>query len=203
MIKAVFFDLDLTLIDSMPGAIASYNAVCKEAGIKTSKKGFQKYVGSRFSSMVNEFHEISKVPKQKLILTYLHAYNNSIPKMKQYGKNLLDKLKTKKIIITNNTRKAAEKAVDYFDISYDFMITDEDMKKNEKKHDAMKRVLKKLKLKHSEALYVGDHINDVIEAHKSGIKSVIVPKGVFSKTYLKKFHPDFLLNNIDEVSRLI
>jgi len=124
--------------------------------------------------------------------------------MKFYGKKLLPKLKgIKIIIITNNNRKAVKQACKYFKIKYNLLIANEDMKKNQRKHNAIKKTLKKLKLEPEQTFYVGDHINDITEAHKAGIRSVIVTTGVFKKPYIKKHHPDFIISDINKVLKLI
>ncbi|MBD3354461.1 HAD-IA family hydrolase [Candidatus Woesearchaeota archaeon] len=203
-IKAVFFDFDLTLVDTKPGVKASYKALSKLTDKKPTKKGFRKYVGSRFSEMIERLHKESDISKKKLIQTYLKAYRSKIPKMKYHGKKIIPMIKDKKIIIlTNNYKKAVKAVCRYFNIKYDKLITDQDMKKYQKKHDAMIKTLKRLDLKKSEAVYVGDHINDVKEAHKAGIKSVIVPTGVYKRSYLKKFHPDFLLPSLKKFPKII
>ena len=75
------------------------------------------------------------------------------------------------------------------------------MKQDETKHDVIKKAMKSLKP--SEAIYVGDHINDVIEAHKAGIKAVIVPTGVFKKLYMKRYHPDYMLSSLNKLIDII
>jgi len=203
-IKAVFIDFDLTLVDTKPGVKASYKALSKLTNQKPTKKGFQEYVGSRFSEMIERLHKESGISKKKLIQTYLKAYKSKIPKMKYYGKKVIPKLKDKKIIIlTNNYRKAVKETCKHFNIKYDKLITDNEMKKDQKKHDAIIKTIKKLNLKKSEAIYVGDHINDVKEAHKAGIRSVVVPTGVYKKSYLKKFHPDFLVPSLKKLPEII
>ncbi|MBW2995938.1 HAD family hydrolase [Candidatus Woesearchaeota archaeon] len=202
MIKTIFFDFDLTLVNSRAGAKATYRALWKLTNQKTSKRGFQKYVGSKFSDMINSLHKKSGIPKQKLINVYEEVYAANIPKMKFYGKTLLPKLKGIKIIIlTNNHRKSVIKACRHFKIRYNLLVASEDMKKDEKKHDIIKKAMKSLKS--SEAVYVGDHINDVIEAHKAGIKAVIVPTGVFKRMYIKKYHPDFMIPNLNKLIEII
>ncbi len=203
-IKAVFIDFDLTLVDTKPGVKASYRALCKLTNQKPTKKGFERYVGSRFSETIDRLHKESNIPKKKIIQTYLKAYKSKIPNMKYYGKKIIPKLKDRKIIIlTNNYKKAVKAACRHLNIKYDRLITDQDMKKDQKKHDAIIKTLNKLNLKKSEAVYVGDHINDVKEARKAGIISVIVPTGVYKKSYLKKFHPDFLLPSLKKLPKII
>jgi phosphoglycolate phosphatase-like HAD superfamily hydrolase len=207
MIRIIFFDFDLTLVDSRPGAKATYKSLWRLAGMKKSAKGFQQYVGSRFSLMVNHINEVSGVSKKTIVMTYQRGYDRYIPKMRFYGKELLKKLamhpEIKMIILSNNRKESVKRACAYFKIKYDMLITDDDMAANETKASAISRTLRKLGLKKNEALYVGDHINDIKLAHKAGIKSVVVPTGVFSKLYLKRKHPDFVVNKLLDIEKII
>lgn len=204
MIKAIFFDFDLTLVNSRPGAKATYKALWKLTNQKTSKKGFQAYVGSRFSEMVDELNKRSGVSKKTIISTFNRIYASKIPKMKFYGKKLFPKLREVKVIIlSNNTKTAIKKVCSYYNIKYYALYADEDMAKNETKANAISRTLRRLKLNRSEALYVGDHINDVIESHKAGIKAVIVPTGVFKKLYIMRYHPDFMISSLNKLTKLL
>ena len=81
------------------------------------------------------------------------------------------------------------------------MVASDDMKKDENKHDIIKKAIKSKPS--SESIYVGDHINDVIEAHKAGIKAVIVPTGVFKRMYIKRYHPDFMIPNLNKLTEII
>ena len=204
MIKAIFFDFDLTLVNSTAGAKATYYGLWKKAGLKTSKKGYQQYVGSRFKDVVEDLHEKSGMSKKKIIDEFNKLYIKKIPKMKFLAKGLFYKLKNvKKMIITNNNRTAVEAACKYFGIKYDKLIADDNMAKDERKHDAILKNIKKLGIKKSEAMYVGDHVNDVKEAYKAGIKSVIVPTGVFKKLYIKRYNPDFMISSLKKLPKLI
>ena len=189
-------------VPSRAAAKATYKALNKLADQKISKKGFNEYIGTKFSDVIQSLHKKSGIPKYKLITLYEEVYASKISSMKCYCKNLLKKLKGIKIIIlTNNHRKSVEKACKHFKIKYDLLIANENMKKDETKHDVIKKAMKTLKSE--EAIYVGDHINDVKEAHKAGIKAVIVPTGVFKKLYMKRYHPDFMISSLDKLTELI
>ncbi len=205
-IKAVFLDLDLTLVDSMPAVKESYRQLSRLTNRKPDKEGFKEYIGNKFSDMVGKLHEETGIPKKKIIKTYHEAYMSKLSLIKNYGKKIIPKLKKegiKTIILTNNHKKTAKKICEHLDISYDDLITDEDMEKTGKKHDAMKRVIKKMKIKPSEALYAGDHINDIKEARKAGVLSAVVPTGVFKKSELEKHNPDIAISSLDDLAKMI
>ena len=200
MIKAVFFDFDLTLVNSRAGARASFKALSK----LDKEISFKQYMGLKFSDVINHFHKKTGITKNKINDIFCESFLGELDSMKFYASGLFPKLKRKKIvIITYNTRRVVSKIAKHFGIKYDLMITDDDFGKNEGKHTGILNALKKFKLKKNGVLYVGDHIVDVIEAHKAGIKSVVVPTGVLKKIYIKKYHPDFMVSNINKISDLI
>ena len=52
-IKAIFFDFDMTLVNSTKLAKKSYAALSKIAGIKPSLAGFDEYIGRRVSESLH------------------------------------------------------------------------------------------------------------------------------------------------------
>jgi HAD superfamily hydrolase (TIGR01549 family) len=202
-IKAIFFDFDQTLVDTMPASIKCFKGWCRLTNLKPTKKLFNKFIELRVKDAVNLFHEKSGISKKELQKNFTETFTESIPEIKFYGGELLPKLKNQKIaIITYNIKDVVIPILKYFNVKYDLLITDDDIL-NAEKHDAMLMALKKLKLKKSEVLYVGDVITDVIESHKAGIKSVVVPTGFMKKIYIKRAHPDFFVSNINKVADLI
>jgi len=205
MIKAIFFDYDMTLVNSKSIARKSYNALCKASEIKPSEKGFDAYVGRRVSESIEFFAKTGK-SKKELKKTFLKVHEGSIKNLEVYGKNALKHLKKKKIkviIISNNSREVILKVCEIHKLHFDKIIADEDMKKGWKKHQEIHEEIKRLKLKKSEALYIGDHINDVKEARKAGIRIASITTGVFNEKELKPYHPDFIIKNLEELKRII
>jgi len=208
MIKLIFFDYDLTIADTRKFVKKSYNALCKASGVKPTKKGFEAYTGKRVSENIKFFSEISKRKKseQELYKVFFDAHKDEEKKAKLYNKEIFSLLKNKKIkiiIISNNSKKIIQKVLQYNKMHFDKIIADEDMKKGEEKHEKILSELKKLGLKKDAALYVGDHINDIEEARKAGIKIASVTTGVFSKNELKKYKPDFIIENLSELKKVI
>ena len=205
MIKAVFFDFDFTLVYSMPASKKSFKELCKFAKLKPTKRRFKKFINSRYKDAINRLYDESGVDKKGMDKIFLKAYKDSLPKTKFFAKDILPKLKESGIkvaVITYNTSKVAKLVLKHFNAKYDLLIADDDIY-NKAKHDAMLDALRKFKLKKSEALYVGDHIMDVRESHKAGIKSVVVPTGFLKKAYIKTAHPDFFVSSINKVKDLI
>jgi len=204
-LKAIFFDFDMTLVDSKPIARASYRALLNYKHQKPTQKGFGAYVGRRLSESISLFAE-NEDEKKKLIKIFLKVHENKLKRLKVYGKETLKYLKKKKIkviIISNNAEEVIRKTCKIHNLHFDKIIADEDMRKGWKKHDEMKVEMKMMNLKKKEALYVGDHINDIKEGRKAGIRVISVTTGVFSKKELEKYHPAFIIKNLNELKDIL
>tara|TARA_Y100000310_G_scaffold330657_1_gene402678 strand:+ start:779 stop:1345 length:567 start_codon:yes stop_codon:yes gene_type:complete len=187
----------------MSPSIKSFKELCKVSNQKPTKKLFKQFRSVRYTESIDLFHKLSNVSKKTLEDAFCKSFIANISKIKFYGAEVLPKLKNQKIaIITYNTKNVVIPVLDYFNINYDLLITDEEIFSTAK-HGAMLMALKKFNLKKSEVLYVGDFITDVIESHKAGIKSVVVPTGFMKKAYIKRAHPDFFVSNINEIVDLI
>ena len=201
--KAILFDWDLTLANSLKVNLIAYKAVCKEVGIKPTRKEFRRFIGSSVTNNVRYFQKEYGY-KKDLRKTMKGAFMENIDKIKIYDKNITNELKKKaKIaIITGNSEAIIKAVAKKHKMKYDALIGDETTKGKEKVW-AIKQLLKKFKLKKKDVVYVGDHINDVKQAHKAGVKAIIIPSKVNRKSYLKKFHPEFILRNLKEVKRIL
>ena len=170
MIKAIFFDFDMTLVNSLKMAKKSYLALSRISGIKPSVRGFDEYVGIRVSESLEFFSKGNKDLKKKIIKEFYRIHLESPSRLEIYGKKALHYLKKnniKIIIISRNSKKVIEAVAKAHRLPYDWILADEDMKKGEEKHQAIKRMLKKLRLKNSEIYYIVDHINDILKKSQS------------------------------------
>jgi len=204
-IRAVFFDFDMTLADTEKGALATYKMFCEFANLFPHKHKLGTYMGKRVSENISNFTS-NKTEQKILYKLFLKIFSHEMPSFEVYGKELLKYLKKKKIkivIITNNSRKAVKSACKYWKIPYNLLLGDEEMRKDWEKHQEITALKNKVKLSNSQVLYVGDHINDIIEAKKAKISVAGVTTGIFSKKDLKRYHPDYIVNNLNELIKII
>ena len=195
--KAVFFDWDLTLANSVKVNYIAYKAVCKEVGAKPNKNEFRRFVGSSVTKNVEYFSKKYNY-KNDLRETLKGAFIRYIDRIKVYDKKITNELKKKGLkiaIITGNAEEVVSKIARKNKMKFDMIIGDEHMR-GRGKIWAINHLLKKFKLKKKEVVYIGDHINDIKQAHKAGIKSMIIPSAMYKKSYLKKFHPEFICKNM-------
>lgn len=205
MTKAIFFDFDLTLVNTMPGAIATYRALCRASDTRPTKKGFDEYIGNRLSADIDKFSKQYRNRKE-LLKIYNRVFSKEISKMKLYNKTIFSYLKKRKIkivIISGNSKPIISKIAKRNNLHPYLIVADEDMRKGEQKHQAILKTLKKLKLKKDEIFYVGDHIHDIKEARKAGVRVISVTTGVYSRKELMRHKPDFVISNLNQIKSII
>ena len=208
--KAVFFDWDLTLVNSLKANKMAYRAICKEVGEKPTEKGFKRFVGSSVTKNVDYFYsrrrKTYKGTKLKLRNVLKGAFMKHLNTIKVYDAKVLrdlKKMKMKIAIITGNAESIVRATAKKHKMPYDALFGDEHRKGRDKVW-AIRQLLKRFKLKKKDVVYVGDHPNDIKQAHKAGIKVLITPSGgVYSRDFLKKFHPDFYCANLKCVERTV
>lgn len=205
MIKAIFFDFDMTLVNTGKIGKKVYAAFSNHLKLKPTKKGFEKFIGTRISENIAQF---AKTPQevQELYNLFLKVHQEQLSVIEVYGKDILNYLKTKKIkviILSNTSRKIIKMISQTYNLHSDLIIGDEDIKKAWEKHQEINYLIKKLKLKKSEVFYVGDHINDIKEGKKAGVKVISVTTGFFSRKELEKYKPDYIVNDLKELINII
>jgi phosphoglycolate phosphatase-like HAD superfamily hydrolase len=206
MIKALFFDFDMTLVNSRAIARKSYLDLSKIAGIKPSIKGFDDYVGRRVSESIDFFSRKKPEIKNKLRLKFMTLHTKNPLKVQIFGKKALLYLRDKGIkiiIISRNSKKVIERIVHAHRLPYSLIIADEDLKKGEEKHQAIIRTLKKLRMNKNEIYYVGDHINDIREAKKADVKIISVTTGVYKAKDLLPLKPDFIISDLNDIRKIV
>jgi HAD superfamily hydrolase (TIGR01549 family) len=207
MLKAILFDFDMTLADSSSLAKRSYKELSKFVGIKPTKRGFMDYTGRRLSESLNFFLQKNhSIKREKLMDLFLKIHEENLRHIQVYGLKLLNYLKKHKIkiiIVSNNARLVIQKTAKIHKMHYNLIFADEDMKRGWEKHQTMLFILKKFKLKKNEVFYVGDHINDIKQARKAGIKIISVTTGIFSAKDLIAHKPDFIIKDLDQLRGVV
>jgi phosphoglycolate phosphatase-like HAD superfamily hydrolase len=70
------------------------------------------------------------------------------------------------------------------------------------KAGAIKRIMRRNRLKRSETVYIGDEVRDIVAAKRAGIKIAAVTWGYNDKAVIAAHEPDFLVNEPIELLKL-
>ena len=221
MIKAITFDLDMTLIDFMRlkklGSYAAARAMVK-AGLKMplrkcQKDLFQHYLTDIEGSKVFEnFLKSRNHYSERILAAGINAYL----KTKQYHlkpypkvKETMAKLKRKGIklaIVTDAPRLKAYMRLDAMGIAdlFDIVVGHEDTGRQKPSKMPFRKALKLLKLNPEEVMHVGDWPERDIKGAKSlGIKTCLANYGYVTHKMGKYVKPDFKIEKFEELLRIV
>jgi len=205
MIKAIFFDFDMTLVNTGTIGHIVYDAFSRHANLKPTERAFDRYMGGRVSDALDMFSK-NGADRKELFKLFMRIHDEKMNQIKVYGKEILKYLRKKKIkvvILSNTSRKVLKKVCKQFNLHYSLLIGDEDMPKGTEKHQAISKTIRKLGLTKDGVLYVGDHIHDIQEGKKAGVKVISVTTGVYSGKQLEKYKPYMIISNLNQLKNII
>jgi HAD superfamily hydrolase (TIGR01509 family) len=209
MIKAILFDMDGVLIDSLEANYLHFNAWVKHFNkSEISFENYQEnYWGCHFNDQIKKFFGKVSEEKQKEMLNYYTKISSQfIKKQKLYPgvKNILKNLKKKYklALVTSTLSKLTENVLNHFSIKkfFDVVIDGEMIKNPKPAPDAVLLACKKLKIKPGEAVYVGDNFQDVKAGKKAGCSTIAITT-TSSIEELKD--ADKIINNLNELIKVI
>lgn len=203
--KAILFDFDGTIADTVGSGVAAFNAIAEEHGflpITPENQGTLRDKGPR------EVMKALGIPAYKVpivvrglrsgireaipTLRVLDGMAVALKELRQRGYFLG--------IITSNSKRNVKRflranQLDFFDyIRAGSGIF--------RKTYAIRVALLLNGLKKDDVAFIGDEIRDIEAARKVGIAAVAVTWGINSKEGLLRANPDFIVNTADDLIRL-
>lgn len=175
--KAVLFDLDGVLVDSIGAWQMAYNEILPIYGAKPiSKDGFSKIFGNTIEKNVKKIANIPKKEAYNLVIKFF-TRNISHVKMFPEAEKILKRLSEKRIpiaLISNSPRKIVMPVLNQFGLKQYFnaVITIEDVRKGKPAPDMVLKACRLLKVKPKYAIVVGDTVNDMTAGKKAGCITV-------------------------------
>ncbi|MFA6080962.1 MAG: HAD family phosphatase [Patescibacteria group bacterium] len=218
MIKAVFFDLDDTLVDSLSLHLKANRFAFEKFGynynlIQDKTKNID-FMGRRVSDIlvikrdafgINE----KELPAKKLIETRENFFLEQVKKetiMLPGAISLLKTLRGKKIItaiVSSGSKKYIIEVLNKFKLKklVDFIISGDEVEKGKPEPECYQKAFKYLndsygKFDKRECLVVEDTENGVIAANKSHLKVLLVPSK--HSVLPKKVEPDYQIRTLKD-----
>ena|SRR3989344_10448 len=204
MIKAVIFDYDGVLVDSRDTGKAAFEAIAQYLGAPgfASLQEFQRSQ-VKYEDLFARWGAIGekKTHTQKI---YRSVTAQNDIKLVPGIKNLLEKLSKKYTlaIVSGTYRELIEPVLSKHDMMkyFSVIVTKDDVQRAKPHPEGMHLCLKKLNLKESEAIFVGDMTMDIEMGRSSGVKTAIVSSFSWNTLEdLKQFKPDVLLEKPQDI----
>lgn len=183
--KAIIFDFDGTVVNSQKAIFT----VIKELGKKYEYEvpdDLTPYKEKSAKEIIKEFNiPVLKIPRyvkeaRKLLLEHTNQFK-LVPSMKFMMQKLMKKYQVG--ILTSNSKDLVEKVFEKNDLRVNFIHAGTNLFGKDK---ALKSILRKLKVKKDEVLYVGDELRDIEACKKVGILCISVTWGLNTKELLKQ-----------------
>lgn len=208
-VRSLIFDLDGTLIDSSDGVVEAINYSFERMGLpKQDSRLLKSYIGYPLSAV---YRELSDAPPEEL---YRHfqvkaaktvvASTVALPGADETLKALATagyKMAIATTKIKRHTEGVIEKLgwVEYFATC----VGGDEVDKVKPAPDIFELTLKRMKRNAATTVVVGDTINDLLGARAAGMRMIGVKSPYDGHERLKKAGPDFWIETIGELIRLL
>lgn len=203
----IIFDFDGTLVDSFTCMIDKFINLADDFGFKkieTSQidnlRNFSSLQIIRYLNI--PFYKIPLVIRAarrllKSSMPQLQPVDGLIPVLKALHKNghILG-------IVTSNSEENVKTWLQLQDLTHLFKFIAAESKFFSK-NKILKKVLKKNKIKATEAWYVGDETRDIEAGKDVGVRTIAITWGYNSESILKSYAPDALVHSPEEILEII
>lgn len=206
--EAVLFDLDGTLVDSLPLIFRTYRQVFDEMGIPWNENSIEKMIGLPLKDIGKYFtgKEVSRF--EELYQYYYHRDHDHFTRLYPGTLAMLSNLEKRKIklgIVTSKgkpgtTRTTAFTGLDRF---MDVIISAHDVLKHKPDPEPLLNAVELLGVHVSRAIYIGDSRFDILTGRNAGARTLGVTWGLASREELESLQPDGMLERWDELIRYI
>ncbi|MEN2974325.1 MAG: HAD family hydrolase [Candidatus Caldarchaeales archaeon] len=128
--------------------------------------------------------------------------------LREYVREVLEFLKNSGIrlgIATNNGRKSVELILKKKSLMefFDTVVTRNDIRDLKPNSMMIMETVKRLDVRLSEAVHVGDTTYDVLAAHQIGVKCIAITGGAHGREELLSSNPEFIVDSIKEIPLII
>ncbi|MCB9249685.1 MAG: HAD family hydrolase [Ignavibacteriales bacterium] len=211
MIECIVFDLDGTLVNSHNTIYKATVKTLEYLNLKSNldKEKFYNLLGHHFQDIFNEC-EIDVPDVEHFINIYKGFYFDFIDESHLYDNafTLFEELKKRKIktgLLTTKGHDQAEKISNHF--KFDKYLDVIEGRKNgiaiKPAPDQLLKICKEVNVEPKNTLMIGDTELDILCGKSAGAKTCAVSFGYRNVEELKTYKPDYMINNLLEILKII
>src|SRR3989344_1910045 len=209
--KAILFDLDGTLIDSLPWHVRAFHEILEERNIRIKREKLQAYMGKPTQIIFKELKNkhIIKENLKKLREDRRYHYFSLVGKRNLLFPNTIQILKKLKkeykigLVTSSSSLIYKHSAPKELQNLFETTITIDNVKHGKPHPEPLLKAAKDLSLKLNECIYIGDAIFDMQAAKKAEMLAIGITTGYTSSKNLKKAGADKVIKNLKEISKII
>ena len=209
-VKLVIFDLDGTLVDAYKAVSASLNFALNKAELPPlSDQVIKRSVGWGDRNLVSRFVPAQKVDAVLKIYRQHHKRALKVgTKFLPYARRMLVDLKSRKYklaVASNRPTVYTRIILRYLKVIglFDCILCADKVRYGKPAPDLLLEILKKLKTRAAEAVYVGDMAIDVQAGRRARIKTVAVMSGSSNRSEISAQRPYKIIRNLNDLTPLL
>ncbi len=208
MKKAVLFDIDGTIIDSWDFIFGAVKYTLKKHGHDISEEVLVSAMGGR--SLLDYYKFLlPKADWEEIAKSHNEFQQDKFDLGKPFpgAKKLLKKLKLQGYLmgaVSNRTRESLKITLDRAEFShfFDIAVSAEDVKNPKPHPEHVLAALTYLKVEPKNSFMIGDTQHDIEAGKNAGVKTIGVTYGFLGKD-IKDHNPDFVIDNLEELLRVV
>ncbi len=206
--RAVVFDFDGTLVDSMDYVVNLHQAALKKTGYEVTLQQVKNAGGASLNTFYRQI--VPTITLKQILKTSFHLLRLSRKQREAFTLfpgvlKLLETLRMNRVklaVVTSrhNPKTCLKRARirKYFKLVVGYGII-----RRPKPHpDPFQIVAHKLHLLPKDILAVGDSYNDIVSARRAGCKTVAFLSGTQRKAFLKKARPDYFAKTPEDILKI-
>lgn len=208
-LKAVLFDLDGTLVDSVPGLAEAVNGVLAElSGEPCSADQVRVWVGNGPQKLIERalaFRAIN-LPSEQALERFRHYYEQTLGNAVCYPgvREGLTQLKNAGLQLACVTNKSSHYTVPFLQQlqltdTFDEVLCGDEVERPKPDPQSLHILCDRFGIDSSEAIMVGDSVNDLIPAEKIAMPRIAVSYGYHQNKPLDAHGAILITDNFSEV----
>ena len=209
--EAVLFDLDGTVVNTIPHILASFrHATAEVFGAPLPDEELLHHVGVPLARQMRYFTDDEQVAEQ-LLASYRAFNHRTHDEMARLFPNTLEALDAllaaglPMAIVTSKSRMMAERAINLFDLGRYFpvVVSADDTTAHKPDPTPVLYGAERLGIDPSRTVYVGDSPADITSGREAGAATVGATWGVASRERLAAAGPDAIIDDIGDLPALL
>ena len=209
--KGILFDLDGTIFDTIPAYIEAAKITFKTIGCPLPENGKLLQIAKSIEQKESLRDLINGDPNTFLPIYLKAFYDISTHKAKPFPnvactlETLSKKAKLSVITMRFVPGGAITNELKQFGLDKYFahVVTSLDTHKPKPSPEGLIKAVTAMDVQMCDCVIIGDSTVDVMAGKAAGIKTVSVLTGLYSREELAKVNPDFIINDISELPKLI
>lgn len=203
--EAVLFDLDGTLLDSLPLIVRTYRQVFSEMNIPWGNDDVVKMIGLPLKDIGNHFVGDRESRFEELYQEYYHRDHDLFTRLFPGTLGMLELLKKRGVrlgIVTSKGKPATSRTVAFtgIDCFMDVVVTAHDVLKHKPDPEPLFKALEFMGTQARRSIYLGDSRFDILTGQNAGVRTIGVTWGLESREELELLGPDGLIDRWGELA---